>query len=848
MEAFLNEDDIAFEYELQKDPQNLTAWKRYLDHWKSQLRDPNNKNSKRTEDLIEWLYERLLLQFVDDGELWMEYITWQNDRFMANKFKYSKMTLIFQKCLDTCQEKTPTDIYFMFLDFALEQYDLKLIREVFDISITRLKIQDQGTLWGKIIEFIYEKFLPLTFADEEDENDVEQDQYDELQLLIYKTLFATDNEITSKNNEETDFANVWASHFLRRYILVCPPSAVEQVLQALYNTKDYNTAIEIYKQSMRETKGTSTSYLPTKGSSFDINLNYLKMLESLKLEKEYELFAEELEKQFPTECLTVTILKAKHYIKQAKFDQFEELLQKSLKATSSVHDFTILYNLHLNFEQAFLETIINELKDNKTLQTDPKWEELLSSHFQIAQDLTVNYKLKMNNLKLRQNPNMISTWNERVALFEAKSKKVEVYTEAIMKIDPLKVITRGVFGKLWVSYAQIYWDSKNYDSARQIYESALKVPFPYIEDLEEIWTTWINNELELDDGVQRCLLLLDTALIAPDHPDVIIDKFRASHGKVPAQTIVFNSLKLWSLKIDLLEMVNSTFENEKIWKDKIIETYESAIKLKILSPMMFINYAHFLKNCGRTLDSYQVYERAVAIFTPETQNEIWNIYLSEVVESSIISKEHIRELFDQSLRHLIQAGVDCKALFILYSKYEAEKNGLIKKSVDILLDGAKNNGEGRTYLNSRLTLWDMCISEAESNFGISVARELYEQAITALPNSKVIPYILKFAHLEAKSKEVTRAREIMEYGAKLLPPVENTDLWEHWDKFELEYGNKETYKNMLRLKRQLENEMKIDTEEASHNDGNVQFVTAAASAKQQKTMTTSNPEEIELDL
>lgn len=102
-------------------------------------------------------------------------------------------------------------------------------------------------------------------------------------------------------------------------------------------------------------------------------------------------------------------------------------------------------------------------------------------------------------------------------------------------------------------------------------------------------------------------------------------------------------------------------------------------------------------------------------------------------------------------------------------------------------------------------------------------------------------FVVDFARTEAVLGEIERARELFKYGAQLLPPGRNGLLWEKWDEFEVRNGNKESYKDMLKLKRKLEKEMRIETEAESQLEGNIAFV---AASKQNVV----NPEEIELNI
>lgn len=798
----IDEEDIAYEYELQKTPQSIITWGRYLESWNAKRRPLGN---------IIWLYERFCSQFQDQADIWEEYMQWAISK---QEFDYVAVFERFEKVLQNFRGRCDS-LCLKILEFAINQYDLEMIRKTVDLCLVRIPRDSHGKIWEPILALIDDKILPLTA--EHDESKVEDD-YEEIETLIYQALFG------EGEGEREENGDIWSSYLLQRYISVAPHWNLEESLNKLALTGDYKAVHQIYVQYLSQNK----PFTPHADISYSMHLNYLIALEKLGLDGPYESFVERMHSVFPEKKLDLILLLCKHHIKQSNFAQLTEDLEKAMQNAVDLKMFTTIYEFNVLFERLYLETIVQELKANPGLDYEKFG---LQSHLDHLENLVESHSLRMNEFQLRLNSNLVESWHQRIRLFSTLEEKSKVYAEAILTIDPMKVTVPGSFGVLWCDYAQLYWNSGNHSMAREIWDRSLRVPFPHLQDLETIWSSWTEHELEsgnLDRGIQ----ILETALQLPDSPELTLDNYRKGNKKVPAQSIVFTSLTLWSLYLDLEEALSSSRPEHVT---KTISIYEQAIALKVATPLYFINYAHFLQEHGpNILDSFRIYERAISIFPPETQYEIWNIYLAEATDPSAqLSQESIRDLFDHALESLVPSGIDCRPIFVLYSNFE-EKNGFVKRSVDILLRGCRGN--------SISELWAQCVSKAKHLLGGEAARPYYEECLKSVPNSRAIPFVLQFADSEAQQGEMERAREILKYGAQLQPPVNNSVLWEFWEEFEVQNGDKESYKSMLKLRRKLETEMVVDTEMESQQKGNVQFV---ASSTDKRGI---NPEEIDLNI
>ena len=132
-------------------------------------------------------------------------------------------------------------------------------------------------------------------------------------------------------------------------------------------------------------------------------------------------------------------------------------------------------------------------------------------------------------------------------------------------------------------------------------------------------------------------------------------------------------------------------------------------------------------------------------------------------------------------------------------------------------------------------------------------RRLLTRAIDELPLKYAIAFVRRFADIEIKLNEFERARELLKYGALQQSPIKNTELWEFWSDFEVAHGNKETYKAMLRIKRQATEEFNTDILSTNEPVGfvkssegpKVSSINASAPTAQANE---SNPDAIDLDI
>lgn len=83
-------------------------------------------------------------------------------------------------------------------------------------------------------------------------------------------------------------------------------------------------------------------------------------------------------------------------------------------------------------------------------------------------------------------------------------------------------------------------------------------------------------------------------------------------------------------------------------------------------------------------------------------------------------------------------------------------------------------------------------------------REIYEKAIETLKEKDVRDMCMRFAKMELMLGEVDRARGIYTHCSQFCDPRKEKDFWDIYRQFEVQHGNEDTFREMLRLKRSVE--------------------------------------------
>jgi len=302
-----------------------------------------------------------------------------------------------------------------------------------------------------------------------------------------------------------------------------------------------------------------------------------------------------------------------------------------------------------------------------------------------------------------------------------------------------------------------------------------------VDDLASVWCEWIEMELrhkEFDDALKVSRQAIGQKKAAAMRTD-----------KDVVQNRLFRSTKLWSLSIDIEESLGTTASTRA--------AYDATLELKVGTPALILSYAKFLEDRKYFEDAFKVYERGIKVFNWPHVNDIWLTYLSKFVERYRGRKlERARDLFEQALEKVPPKFA--RRLHMLYARLE-EEHGLARHALSIYNRATKAVEEKDMF-----EMYGILLRKTAELFGQTRTREIYDQAIEALPQDRIKDACIRYAKMETMLGEVDRARGIYVHASQFCDPRKEEEFWKVWRGFEVQHGNEDTFRDMLRIKRSVQ--------------------------------------------
>lgn len=756
-ELYPSEDDLLYEEELLRNPFSLKLWWRYL---VAKREAPFKKRFV--------IYERALKALPGSYKLWHAYLI---ERLSIVKNlpithpEYETLNNTFERALVT-MHKMPR-IWIMYLETLTSQKFITKARRTFDRALCALPVTQHDRIWEIYLRFVEQEGIPI-----------------ETSLRVY-----------------------------RRY-LKYDPSHIEDFIEFLVKSKLWQEAAERLASVLNDDQ-----FYSIKGKTkhrlwlelCDLLTTHATEISGLNV----DAIIRGGIRKFTDEVGRLWTSLADYYIRRELFEKARDIFEEGMMTVVTVRDFSVIFDSYSQFEEIMVsakmakpDLSVEEVEDDEEhgsaededIRLDvnlsmAEFEKVLDG-FWLHDVKDVDLRLARlehlmnrrpelaNSVLLRQNPHNVEQWHRRVKIFEGNpTKQILTYTEAVRTVDPMKAV--GKPHTLWVAFAKLYETYKDIANARVIFDKAVQVNYKTVDHLASIWCEWAEMELR-HKNFKGALELMRRATA---EPSVEVRRRVAADGNEPVQMKLHKSLRLWTFYVDLEESLGNLESTRAV--------YERILDLRIATPQIIINYALLLEEHKYFEDAFRVYERGVKIFKYPHVKDIWVTYLSKFVKRYGKTKlERARELFENAVETAPADAV--KPLYLQYAKLE-EDYGLAKRAMKVYDQATK-----AVPNHEKLGMYEIYIARAAEIFGVPKTREIYEQAIeSGLPDKDVKAMCLKYAELEKSLGEIDRARGIYVFASQFADPRSDTEFWNRWHEFEVNHGNEDTFREMLRIKRSV---------------------------------------------
>eukprot|EP00668_Euglena_longa_P046606 GGOE01062291.1.p1 GENE.GGOE01062291.1~~GGOE01062291.1.p1 ORF type:complete len:919 (+),score=341.82 GGOE01062291.1:110-2866(+) len=758
--------DLEFEEDLQRQPYNFKYWWRYLEFKRNA--PPKVRNL---------LHERALRCLPGSYKLWFQYLQERMLQVQGRSIADSAWEAVnntFERAL-VFMNKMPR-IWVEYCQFLLRQYKTTKSRQALDRALRSLPITQHERIWKIYLRFIGQEFIPVETA-----------------------------------------IRCW-----KRYLQL-EPYQVEDFIEYLEQKGKW---LEVINQLVKVLN--DPDFVSTKGKTK--HELWVKLCTLLSKQTEDPMLDNNLRtetiirsgiKKFPAEVGQLWCALADFNIRLGRFEVARDTYEEGITSVTTVKDFTQIFDAYAHFEENLLSAKADQLgEEERTVgdasqqpvdeDEDPAFTALVQvCGVALSKEEDIDLRATrldhlferraelLNSVLLRQNPHNVHEWINRVKLFEKSPEKVvATYTEALATVDPGRAV--GKPHMLWVGFARYYEglakkvvhrDPKTdpLRLARLIFEKAVKVEYKSVDELASVWTEYAEFEVRQGNPpAAHKLLKRATAVNFKGAPSWKHDPTESVHKRL------WKSVKLWSFYVDIEESLGTVTST--------MQVYDRIIELKVATPNMILNYAQYLQENKHWEDSFKAYEKGVNLFTWPQVFDIWLAYLSSFMGRYKGTKlERMRDLFEQAVKDV--PPEHAKKLFLMFAKAE-EEHGLTKAAMAVYDRAVKAVKPGQ-----RVHIYRQWIKKATEHFGVTSTREIFEKAIEQLPEKFVPELCLKYAETEMQLGEVDRARALYIHCSQYVDPnnpVSAPDFWKTWHSFEVSYGNEETFREMLRIRRSVQ--------------------------------------------
>ncbi|SPJ11555.1 pre-mRNA-splicing factor SYF1, putative [Plasmodium sp. DRC-Itaito] len=757
--------------------------------------DKKKKKKKKVYDLF-CIYAIILKYFPYSFKLWYHYIKDSiemiTDVYYRNKKNYKYINKIFDKCL--LYMYNFKSIYIMYIQFLYIQRNVKKIRQIFNLSLQNVYLNQQNDLWEYQLLF-----------NEKINNKVINYEYIKRYVTIYPEQII---HLFKHYVKYKMYKNAMITFF---YILNSEDHF------ELENFSKYDIYQEIYK--LLNYKGT-------------LNNDIIHLLKkNLYIFKNYESIT------------SIYILLANNFIYDGRWNKAMDSYEEGISECYTVNDFITLFDNYIEMLKMLIDLNIYEQEErekdilNKTLKKKKKkkkkkknmiWRKmyyLIIMMMMMILIITIliidlymdkiNYLLDQRktyiaDIKLKNNKNNVYIWLSKIDSIINEEEKIHLYDESLRYFEKNEYI--GKLSDIYISYAYYYYNKNQYTNCINIFKLALKqnAYFKSANEIANIFCAWIEVEL-LEKNYKEALniarlsidinkksyntLYKSSSSILP-YVDTSLNNNVKNKNNYHTNFNLLSCMKLVSLIIDM-EMNYGTVETT-------LNMFDFLYHSKCITVKMVLTLATYLYERKYFNESFKVYEKALSVFHYPYVYPIYVNYINKYIhryKDKNIS--YVRDLFKQAIY-----GNDnktyipkefAKHIFLMYANFEGNY-GFIKRELSIYKEAIPFLEEP-----DKIKFYKIFISKVSRAYGIQKAREAFEEAIQTLSDDSARQLCMIYIDMEYKLNEYERVRALYIYTAQYTNPLLYVDFYKNWREFEALHGNENTFREMIRIKRSVLN-------------------------------------------
>lgn len=805
-----------------------------------------------------YIYEIILFHYKSSFKIWYHYlkdsIEMLDEIYINSNVEYARINIIFKRC--TTYVGHCKAIYVMYIQFLFIQRKISTLRETLSKGLQTLSVYQHQDLWDYILQYM--KKIPSQVIREHFLLKYVSVRPDQLVLLFFHYLeYSKCTSAVVTYFKILDHEQDYDLHELTMYDLLkqllqklteqekLSPSVIKLLLKRmndlrrltniafiyimiannlLYNEK-WDQAISIFKKgigrvcTMEEFSVLYENYVEALKTIIEVKI---EEQEELNEEAEQEEPDEQDEEPKPHKTNDTTKIRTPN-MNNDKISEVENVELYKISNQDETESFKNIYMDSMSDEEdsvVFVEEEEmnhvrniyiyndenpNEIDDkNKSVSNKQKLNQIKSEILKYMNTLELLLKARkylIAKVKLKNNKNNVYSWIEQFGAAISRIDKFLTFQKAIEVLSKVDYV--GNLADLYIFRAVDTYKKYGLLRARRLFcEAIYNAKYRNLYEIAKVFCLWIELELKEEEYAQA----LELAKLAIDKNEHTHVEFLNKHnitGSCPRSNIetllrynFFHSIPFACLLLDL-ELNFGTVQTS-------LALFETLLHMKRITVKMVISLADYLYKNKYFNECFKTYEKGISVFH---YPHVYNIYVNYITKYVEHYKgkgiAYARDLFRQAI---YGSGSDnkmnippkhAKYIFLMYAKFE-EKYGFLKTALNIYK-------EAIPFLEKKekLNFYKLFVWKIARAYGVKKCREAFEEAIQTLEDDDARQMCLLFIEMETNLNEYERVRSLYTYTAQFTNPMDYKDFYNAWRDFEALYGNENTFREMIRIKRSV---------------------------------------------